>query len=391
MESRQCTRSRKEAIAVLGYTGIFALRYPAVSISLLFCSLMSSAASQSSDNSVSNPADSAGFFVQGQKLAEADRLAEAEVKLEEAAKFDPSNLHVLTLLAKVKARLGESKQAVILFQRVVIAEPSSATAHSNLAIALADSGEIAASLGELRRSISLDPKSAGGHLNLARVLSDSKDLINARIEFKKASVLAPGDPNVYLYWAISEKDSHHCIQAIPLFKRAVQLQPDNTRALFSLGNCLHELSRDAEAVAAWRRVIGIDPMFEEALYALAITLRSTDSSESTDFLRQFESVRAARQNNDQAIQLGNKAFAAMEGQDWRVAIETLQEAIRVCNHCPIKADLHQRLGLAMCHQGDLQAGEIELRKALELNPKDRVTVTALEWVSKQKSSLSPTH
>ena len=389
MGNKQSNRSRKRPFTFSGYNGRPDSGHGTVFIFFVVCSFLSAATCVAQGNAAPQAVDAESFLAQGQTLATADRLAEAEAKLEEAVKVDPSNLHAITLLAKVKARLGESKEAVELFRRVVLADSGSSTAHLDLAIALADSGETAASLEELRRSISLDPKSAQAHLNLARILSDSREVVAAGGEFKKAAALAPDDPDVYLYWAMSEKDNHRSVQAIPLFKRALQLQPDNALALFSLGNCLHELGRDTEAVAAWRRAVAINPMFEQALYALSQALRTNSPSQSAEFLKRFEEVRSSKQNNVQATQLGNKAFAAMQRQDWQAAIESLREAIQVCNQCAINAALHQRLGLAECHQGDLEAGETELRRALELNPNDRTTVTALEWVSKQKQSLSP--
>lgn len=389
MEKKQSTRSRRRPFTFLAYNGGAGFRHLEIQIFLLFCSLLCTAICASQVNPAPTSEAFENIFLQGKTLAAADRLAEAEAKLEEATKIDPKNLQALTLLAKVKARLGETKEAVQLFREVMDAQPDSSPAHLNLAIALADTGDSAASMKELRRSISLDPKDAQAHLNLARILSDSRDLVAARGEFKKAAALTPDDPDVYLYWAMSEKENNRFAEAIPLFKKAVQLQPGNAQALFSLGNCLHESGRDAEAVAAWRSVIVINPMFEEALYAISQALRSSNPSESEEYLKRFERVRISKQNNDRATQLGNKAFAAMQHQDWKAAVESLQEAIQICDKCSINADLHQRLGLAECHQGDLESGEMELRKALELNPNDRSTVAALQWVTKQKSSLPP--
>ena len=73
----------------------------------------------------------------------------------------------------------------------------------------------------------------------------------------------------------------------------------------------------------------------------------------------------------------------MQQQEWQAAVLTLQEAVQLCASCSLEADLHQRLGLAECHSGNLAEGERELRVALALKPNDRETTLALQWVAAQ--------
>ena len=68
------------------------------------------------------------LYSQGKQLAAEGRLAEAEVPLQKAVLLSPKNVIMLTLLGKVKARLGEDADAAILFRRVVEADRKNAPA-----------------------------------------------------------------------------------------------------------------------------------------------------------------------------------------------------------------------------------------------------------------------
>ena len=325
------------------------------------------------------------LFKRGEALASSGRVAEAEVQLSSAATLAPHDPGILTLLAKVKARLGESKEAVELFRRVAGERPRSATAHLNLAIALADAGDPTSALAEVDKSILLDPQSLTAHLNRARMLADANRVSAARAEFLRTERIHPGDPETEFFHAVLEKDNHRPQAASALLARVVARQPDNGQAYFLLDQTLQALNREEEAVAAFRRAMVINPAAEEPVYALYQAQREKDPAEASRMLEKFNQLRAEKQRTDQARNLGNRGWEAMQRQSWDDAITALRQAIDVCGKCVLQAGLHQRLGLAECHAGNLDAGESELRLALSLDPADRTAVEALQWVANQRA------
>ena len=213
------------------------------------------------------------LFERGKILASSGRLAEAEVQLSSAAALAPHNPEILTLLAKVKSRLGESTDAVALFRRVVEEQPRSAPAHLNLAIALADANDPSSALKEVDKSISLDPHSSTAHLNRARMLADANRVSEASAEFLRAERIQPDDPETEFFHAVFEKENHHLETACALLAKVVARQPDNGQAYFLLGQTLQRLNRDEEAVAAYRRAMFMNPAAQEPVYALYQALR----------------------------------------------------------------------------------------------------------------------
>ena len=333
--------------------------------------------------------DPGALLQQGQQLALANRLAEAEVVLQQAMALAPGDSRIATLLAEVKGRLGESNEAVRLFRRVVASQPASGEAHLNLALSLADAGDTKEAIRETEESIRLDPGNARAHLNRARLLADARRPAEARSEFLRAERLHPADPQIDYFWAVFEKDNHHPEAAVPLLAKVVAHQPEYVRALLLLGNVQQQLGHVQEAIAMWRRVIAIDASSQEAVYSLSQALRKSNPDEAAQLLERFNLLHAERQKEERVRELGNQAYAAMQHQEWQSAIVTLQQAIDLCASCSLRADLHQRLGLAECHRGNLAEGEHELRLALSLKPNDRETIAALQWVADQKLQKQP--
>ena len=346
------------------------------------CAWVASSAQQAKDAAPQQ--DEAALVQQGQALASSGRLAEAELPLVKAAALAPGDAQLLTLLAQVKSRLGETDAAVHLFRRVVVVEPHSAEAHLNLAIALADTPDAQGALLEVGKALQLNPKSSRAHLNRARLLADTGQTLKARTEFQRAAQLKPNDPEIELFWGLLEKNDHQPEAAASLFSKIVAQQPENGRAYFLLGQCLEITHHESQAIQAWEHAVALDPTSEEALYALAQAQRNTDPVAGARTLDKFNQLHEQKQHTDRARELGNAAYAAMQQQEWTTAIATLQQAIEICKQCALLADLHQRLGLAQCHRGDLDSGERELHIALSMKPDDRQTVEALQWVNQEK-------
>jgi Flp pilus assembly protein TadD len=324
-----------------------------------------------------------------QDLIAAGRLAEAEPVLQTALARSPHHPATLSLLGQLEGRLGETKQAVALFRQLVMLQPDSASAHRDLAIALADDGDLNEALSEVTTAIRLDPRDIRAHLNKGRFLAELHQPKEARAEFLRASLLAPADPEIEFYRAQFEVSDHRPEVAASLLRDVVKKQPQNVRAYLLLAHTLETLRRPEEAIAAWKHVKALDPSSKEATYALAQDLRATDPDGASKMLEDFRQIQAARQRADEARQMGNEAYSQMQHRDWAAASATLETAIRICVDCPLQADLHQRRGLAECHRGDLDTGESELRLALSLNPTDRQTVEALQWIEDQRKLSVP--
>ncbi len=333
-----------------------------------------------------NASTAEALYRQGKQLAAAGRLAEAEIPLQKAVLLSSKNVTMLTLLGKVKARLGEDSEASLLFKRVVEVDPGSPEAHLNLAIALADAKDLSGALKEATRAEQLAPGAAAAHLNRARLLSDMGRIPEARQEFATASRLDPQDAETSFLWGSFELNNHHAVAATPLLRKVISSQPNNFEAYFLLGKSLDLQQRPQEAIDMWRHAVAINPDDQEAVYSLSQALRESDPAASAEFLARFKNLQAQKEELDQAKNLGNQAYAAMQVRDWNTAITALTKALEICQSCALQADLYQHLGLAECHAGNLDVGEEDLKRALALKPDDTTTVQALTWVADRRKN-----
>lgn len=164
----------------------------------------------------------------------------------------------------------------------------------------------------------------------------------------------------------------------------MDLEPRNQKALLMLSDSLLDQGRDAEAVAALHNALRIDPSSLQATYMLSRALQESDPAESKRLHEQFDRPKQQSAVVDQDKALANEGYQAFTGQDWRKSVLLFREAIEACGDCEVESTLHRNLGLAMCRDGDVDQGVVELMKALALNPEDRDAATALALISAQK-------
>jgi tetratricopeptide (TPR) repeat protein len=171
-------------------------------------------------------------------------------------------------------------------------------------------------------------------------------------------------------WSFVEEAQGNFAKESSSLQRVVELQPQNDRALVRLAVCLLHQSRQSEAVVALRRALAINPKSSQAIYMLSRALSSSDPGESARLRKQFETLSAEDAALARSKVLANEGYGASTEQDWGNAIRLFREALEICGTCEIQETLHKNLGLALCRNGNVQAGSDELRQALALNPHD---------------------
>jgi tetratricopeptide (TPR) repeat protein len=236
--------------------------------------------------------------------------------LDRAESLSPTDVEVLTLLGKIKGRLGQFPEAVTLFQRVIQLSPNSAEAHVNLAIAFYDAGALPKALEETSRALVIDPNLEIAHLNRGRILDDLRREPEAAAEFAAARRLTPNDPDVYYYWSFVERAEGHFVKESDLLQQAVKLEPQNEKAFILLANSLLDQSRKPEAVVVLRDALAVNPKSTEATYMLSRALLKSDPAESKRLQKQFEALRAHSAALDRSKKLANQGYGAYLEQDW---------------------------------------------------------------------------
>lgn len=323
-----------------------------------------------------------GHLNLGLILAQENRKSDALAELDRAVALAPEDPATLSTAGKAELQMGNVKQGIALLRQVATLAPGLAAAHLDLALALASGYDLSAALNQSDEAIRLAPQSGLAHFYRGRILYDIGRTAEAQAEFENASRLDPQLAQPRYFLALIDSHAGKFQDATNLLQQTVHLQPDNAMAWYMLGQSLQQTSQTAKAIAAWRQAIVIDPSFSQALFSLARALRSSNPSESEQWMARYLAVQKQHRIQDRADTLANDGVEAESAHDWPAAIRLLNEAIAACGDCAVKADLHRKLGIIDCEAGQLDAGKKELLAAQALKPDDAVTRAALELVAR---------
>lgn len=224
---------------------------------------------------------------------------------------------------------GRLDEALLMYRRVLDADPTSSAAHNMLGNALFDQGQWQAAAESYRRALTLDERYASAHYNLGNALCASRLWAEAVPCYQRALELDPGRAAAHFNCGNAFNELGRQEEAVACYRRALEVDSDHPDpdTAYNLGQTLHNLGRLDEAIIAYRLAIQVDPLFFRAHSNLALTL--------------FDAGKAAE------------------------AIESHQRAMELD---PQVVSEYFHLSLAHLGLGDFPAAEQVLRRALELNP-----------------------
>ena len=321
-------------------------------------------------------------------LARENRKPDAGKELDKAVALAPKDPVTLSTAGKAELQMGNVKQGIALLRQVAALAPDLAAAHLDLALALASGYDLSGALNQTGEAIRLAPQSGLAHFYRGRILYDLGRTAEAQAEFETACRLDPQLAQPRYFLALIDSHAGKFQEAANLLQQTVKLQPDNAMAWYMLGQSLQQTSQTTMAMAAWRQAIAIDPNFSQALFSLARALRSSNPSESGQWMARYLAVQKQQRIQDRADTLANDGVEAESAHDWPAAIRLLNEAIAACGDCAVKADLHRKLGIIECEAGHLDSGKRELLAAQALKPDDAITRAALELVTQARMQNS---
>lgn len=168
-------------------------------------------------------------------------------------------------------------QALALFQRATLMDPTFYDAYESAGVCLERMGLGAEAAEVMEQLVELDPENIMAWTNLSRYAAERGDI--AKAEEIKGKV-------TYLVWkkqageVAAKKRSREEAEArrqrlterVDLFRQVLELDPDDVVALFGLGKVLLDLGRPAEAVSPLRRAIEQKPDYSMAYNHLGTAL-----------------------------------------------------------------------------------------------------------------------
>jgi protein O-GlcNAc transferase len=222
---------------------------------------------------------------------------------------------------------GNLPFAILLYRKVLQAEPRNYTANYSLAVALYQSGQLKTSVRFFDAAAAADPHRLEVHKDRGLVLLKLGAFSAAESSFSHALRIDPLQPELHVNRGIALNRLGRVEKAIESYRAALRLTPELAEAHNNLGNSLSTLGRTEEALAHFERAIAMKPAYVEAWFGAGNVL------------------------------LGLKRHA-----------EAMQHFQKVLEISPRHADAHHAIALTLIEQNLSEQVEAALAKALAIDP-----------------------
>lgn len=173
--------------------------------------------------------------------------AEAQQVAEDLAGAYPQTAAALGVLARFRFALGESGEAVELWQRGVALDPAYAEGHFGIGAAALRRGELATAKESLERAAALtpgDPRTATALAAACLGLGRVEQVVTVLEKVAQAGPLT-ADAGIVLGQAYLEQQQYD--KAQQLFEQVVRQAPQEAKAYYGLARCCLRLGRRDEA------------------------------------------------------------------------------------------------------------------------------------------------
>jgi len=289
----------------------------------------------------------------GQALSYARQAVEAQAEPES-----------LAALARVEARLGDTKAARETADQAARAAPDSAAVQVARGDALR-----AASLNQdaeaaYRRAVELEPRSVAAGTGLALALAAQGKAAPA---LDAARAAAQADPHaaeaqaaLALAWLAQDPEDKKSEAAAAVYQ-ATSLEPKNPLAQLAAGRVFESRGQLDQAKAAYGQAAELDPSWPApSVAALGVLRKQGDAKGALAGLRALP--EALRTSGEAELLLGQ---LLAQQEEWASALAALDRAVA---GLPGMAEAHAQRGCAAYNAGELKLAADAYGRALELQP-----------------------
>jgi len=323
----------------------------------------------------------------------ANELALARRHLEESLALVPDDPDALYNLALLELRSGDDQAALDGFDRVVslahsdpeaVPPPLRAQALNNAAVVYFRRGAFGDAANTLADAVRLDPDDARAWFNLGIARQRSGDAAGGLDALTRARRLAPDDVETTRALAIAELDRRGFAAATALLDEAVRARPEVAELRLLLGRARAGTGDDSGALEAFRAAVELDadPASTHGVQAALLWAETAHRTGRSDELARAATALIARRPEDASGWLYRGLAELLDG-DATTAVGSLRKARELA---PGRADLAHNLGSALMAAGDYAAAEQVFREALDLDPTNQATRTALDSLVRRREA-----
>jgi Flp pilus assembly protein TadD len=177
---------------------------------------------------------------------------------------------------------GDLGRAERICHQIIANRPGMSDAHNLLGVILNGLGQAEAAVASIGLAIRLNPRIPSYYSNLGEVERQRGNLDEAQAALARAIELNPDSAEAYSNLGIVHFDRKEFEEAAECYERAIALQPNFPEAHNNLGNAYRALDRRTDAVACYQRAVTQRDGYAEAYNNMAAALRDANDFESAE-------------------------------------------------------------------------------------------------------------
>ncbi|NVJ86026.1 MAG: tetratricopeptide repeat protein [Algoriphagus sp.] len=210
--------------------------------------------------------------------------------------FHVTDIKALHLRARSYEEIGEIKEALADYERIISLNPEYAQAHAGIGKILFNQKEYKEAELRLLRAAKYDPADFEILYLLGRTLLQNRNFKLADEFFQKAKELNDQHPRLYFYQGMARAYQGDVLGCAASFNQYVKLEPDNLVGRYNRGFALMKVGYLEWALEDFEAVLKEYPDHLEALAKKGICLAKMGDSQGCQFIQQ-----AASKGSDYAL------------------------------------------------------------------------------------------
>ncbi|HEY2964442.1 MAG TPA: tetratricopeptide repeat protein [Pyrinomonadaceae bacterium] len=232
----------------------------------------------------------------GALLMRRERDADAEQLLRQALTIDAQDGFALRMLADIRLRAGDAKQALEFAKRATGIPEAPAAAWIGLALAQKANGDSVAAKATLDHVLADEPQNVAALIERADLLTAEKQFEPAIVDLKAAAKIKPGDKAIASRLADALQKAGKPEEALAVAKAAgleVQQQAANSDGVSGTPEEIEAANSDDPAVSrkALEKLLEKNPRNAMLLARLGASYRTDDPPRSFEYYRQAAEVK----------------------------------------------------------------------------------------------------
>lgn len=200
----------------------------------------------------------------GTALQEKRDLAGAEDNLKEAIRIAPRYVNAWGNLGNVFRDMGNLKEAVGCYERVMALDPRDAKAYANLGLARELQGRMEEAEVAIGQAVKFAPENSAFWVALGRIQTQMGKDEEARRAFREAARLNPSSNGASYYLGLLDSKEGRAAEAETNLRKAMALAKSLPQPRIKLGKLLADQGRDGEARELLQEALRLDPGNAEA-------------------------------------------------------------------------------------------------------------------------------